>query len=74
VDAALAALADVALGGATCDKALPAADLDAFPVEPLESTEEELLATLLPVIFVTINFTLKFNRLINSEMPSQCLA
>jgi hypothetical protein len=58
-DAALAALADVALGGTTCDKALPAADFDAFPVEPLESTEEELFAALLPVTFVTINFSLK---------------
>jgi hypothetical protein len=53
-DAAVAAFADVALGGATCDNALPAADFDAFPVELLERTEEELFATLLPVIFVAI--------------------
>lgn len=54
VDAAVAAFADVALGGATCDNALPAADFDAFPVELLERTEEELFAALLPVIFVAI--------------------
>jgi hypothetical protein len=53
-DAAVAAFADVALGGATCDNALPAADFDVFPVELLERTEEEFFAALLPVIFVAI--------------------
>lgn len=53
-DAAVAAFADVALGGATCDNALPAADFDAFPVELLERTVEELFAALLPVILVAI--------------------
>ena len=58
-DAAVAAFADVALGGATWDKALPAADFDAFPAELLERTEEELFAALLPVIFVAIFHLLK---------------
>lgn len=53
-DAAVAAFADVVLGGATWDRALPAADLDALPVESLDRTEEELFATLPPVIFVAI--------------------
>jgi hypothetical protein len=59
-EAALAALADVALGGTTWDKALPAAVFDAFPVEAFDNTEEELLAALLPVTLVAITFSLAF--------------
>jgi hypothetical protein len=47
-------LADVTLGGETWARALPAADLDALPVEPLESTDDELLAALEPVILVAM--------------------
>ena len=53
-DAAVAAFADVTLGGATCDNALPAADFDVLPVELFERTEEELFAALALVIFVAI--------------------
>ena len=47
-------MADVTLGEETWASALPAADLDAFPVEPLESTEDELLAALEPVTLVAM--------------------
>jgi hypothetical protein len=42
----VAALADVTFGGATCASELPAAAFEALPVEVLDSTADDLLATL----------------------------
>jgi hypothetical protein len=56
-DAEVAAFADVTFGGETWDSELPAALLDALPVEALESTLEDLLATLELVTFVAMNFS-----------------
>jgi len=55
-DAALAAPADVVLGGAlTCDSALPAAVLEFVPVEVLRKTVDALLPARTPVTLVAIN-------------------
>ena len=53
-DAAEAAFADVTFGGATCERALPAAVFEALPVEELLRTEEAFVATLAPVAFLVI--------------------
>lgn len=45
-DAAVAALAEVTLGGETCESELPAALLEDLPVDVLERTPDDLLATL----------------------------
>ena len=42
----MAALADVTFGGATCASELPAAAFEALPVEVLDSTADDVLATL----------------------------
>ena len=56
-DAALAAFREVTFGGETWDSELPAALLDALPVEELESTPEDLLATLELVTFLAMKQT-----------------
>jgi len=53
-DAAVAAFREATFGGVTWDSELPAAFLDALPVEELESTPEVLLATLELVTFLAI--------------------
>ena len=56
-DAAVAAFRVVTFGGVTWDSELPAALLDALPVEELESTPEDLLATLELVTFLAMKHT-----------------
>jgi hypothetical protein len=56
-DAAVAAFREVTFGGDTWDSELPAALLDALPVEALESTPEDLLATLELVTFLAMKHT-----------------
>lgn len=53
-EAVLAAFGEVILDGATCDKALPAALFDGLPVDVLDKTEDDLLATLELVTFLVI--------------------
>ncbi len=53
-EAADAAFADVVLGGATCDMALPAAVFEAAPVLGLVSTAEAFVAADLPVTLVAM--------------------
>lgn len=56
LDAALAALADVTLGGAAvCDKALAAADFDLAPVDSLRMTLDAFVEALAPVTLVAID-------------------
>jgi hypothetical protein len=40
--------------GATCDKVLPAVDLDDFPVAPLERTVDAAFAACVPVTFAPV--------------------
>lgn len=54
-EAALAARADVTLGGETCDSELPAAVFDVLPVEDLERTAEDFEATPLLVTLVAMS-------------------
>ena len=54
-EAAVAALAEVILGGATCESELPAALFEALPVVGLERTLDDLLATFELVTFVAIS-------------------
>ena len=53
-DAAVAALAEVTFGGKTCESELPAALFEALPVEELERTTDDLLATRELVTFVAM--------------------
>jgi hypothetical protein len=50
----VAAEVEVTFFGATCDKALPAAVLDDFPVALLVRTADDDFAACLPVTFVTV--------------------
>jgi hypothetical protein len=54
LDAAEAAFDEVAFGGDTCESELPAAVLDARPVDGEDKTPDDLLATRGLVILVTI--------------------
>jgi hypothetical protein len=53
-EAADAAFADVTFGGATWESALPAAVLEALPVEGFVKTEEAFDAVFGPVVFLVM--------------------
>ncbi len=66
----MAAFAAVAFAGATCASALPAARFEAALVDGLLSTDEDLVAALLPVTLVAMSAL--YGTGLNSITPGIC--